>query len=236
MSAPHPPLLPHHPSTFSAVGGDGDGGDDPAKNRPRKSSHEADAAAAVGNEDDENEEGEEAAPPKQQQQQQQQQRRRRRIPEGPLQCPVCGRTFKSAKALHGHMRCHPERNWRGVTPPTTATTVRLGEKEAAADSLMLLSAQPQDQAEEEGGRFRFGTRQALGGHRASHRSKIGCYMKGKEGVSSGEEEEGLQEERQDRRRRRRRQRPTKERQWVVDLNLPPPPEDDNKDEQSPPPP
>nr|CAD1830628.1 unnamed protein product [Ananas comosus var. bracteatus] len=146
MSAPHPPLLPHHPSTFSAVGGGGDGGDDPAKNRPRKSSHEADAAAAVGNEDDENEEGEEAAPPKQQQQQ----RRRRRIPEGPLQCPVCGRTFKSAKALHGHMRCHPERNWRGVTPPTTAITVRLGEKEAAADSLMLLSAQPQDQAEEEG--------------------------------------------------------------------------------------
>ncbi|KAJ8621748.1 hypothetical protein MRB53_030277 [Persea americana] len=29
-------------------------------------------------------------------------------------CSVCRRDFKSMKSLSGHMRCHPERSWRGI--------------------------------------------------------------------------------------------------------------------------
>ncbi|KAL5569089.1 hypothetical protein UlMin_025664 [Ulmus minor] len=32
-------------------------------------------------------------------------------------CRVCGREFGSWKALFGHMRSHPERQWRGAFPP-----------------------------------------------------------------------------------------------------------------------
>ncbi|GAB4845840.1 hypothetical protein Ancab_024844 [Ancistrocladus abbreviatus] len=32
-------------------------------------------------------------------------------------CGICGKGFMSVKALHGHMRCHPERDWRGMLPP-----------------------------------------------------------------------------------------------------------------------
>lgn len=32
-------------------------------------------------------------------------------------CSMCGKNFPSMKSLFGHMRCHPERAWRGIQPP-----------------------------------------------------------------------------------------------------------------------
>ncbi|KAI3755956.1 hypothetical protein L1987_55766 [Smallanthus sonchifolius] len=46
--------------------------------------------------------------------------------EGKPSCSQCGKTFPSMKSLFGHMRCHPERVWRGILPPpnTAAVTAR----------------------------------------------------------------------------------------------------------------
>ncbi|RVW18776.1 hypothetical protein CK203_107738 [Vitis vinifera] len=35
-------------------------------------------------------------------------------------CPVCSKSFRSKKAVYGHMRCHPDREWRGINPPPSA--------------------------------------------------------------------------------------------------------------------
>ncbi|KAJ8461293.1 hypothetical protein OPV22_034219 [Ensete ventricosum] len=35
-------------------------------------------------------------------------------------CPECGKTFPSEKSLFGHLRCHPERDYRGAIPPPGA--------------------------------------------------------------------------------------------------------------------
>ncbi|XP_065015487.1 zinc finger protein ZAT9-like [Musa acuminata AAA Group] len=35
-------------------------------------------------------------------------------------CPECGKTFPSDKSLFGHLRCHPERDYRGAIPPPGA--------------------------------------------------------------------------------------------------------------------
>ncbi|XP_077236593.1 C2H2 type zinc finger transcription factor family [Tasmannia lanceolata] len=37
-------------------------------------------------------------------------------------CSLCGKTFPSMKSLFGHMRCHPERDWRGIHPPQRNTS------------------------------------------------------------------------------------------------------------------
>lgn len=33
-------------------------------------------------------------------------------------CELCGKNFPSNKSLFGHMRCHPDRDWRGMKPPS----------------------------------------------------------------------------------------------------------------------
>ncbi|KAJ8497446.1 hypothetical protein OPV22_007998 [Ensete ventricosum] len=97
----------------------------------------------------------------------------------PHQCHVCGRTFRSAKSLHGHMRSHPARKWRGAVPPS----MRPGFEQEAADSLLLLSGAGVAQQRKyvcDGCQQEFDTRQALGGHRASHRNRKGCYARAQE--------------------------------------------------------
>ncbi|CAA2978479.1 zinc finger protein ZAT3-like [Olea europaea var. sylvestris] len=153
-------------------------------------------------------------------------------------CSECGKKFWSWKALFGHMRCHPERQWRGINPPpnirrleTTATAVSTDREgtasgvteedhEVATCLLMLANGCSASASEspsvtnvcstgmlesDSGGgggvvgveNFRFecssckkvfGSHQALGGHRASHKNVKGCYAINKN-PEIGEEEE-----------------------------------------------
>ncbi|XP_042453197.1 zinc finger protein ZAT2-like [Zingiber officinale] len=54
-------------------------------------------------------------------------------------CPECGKSFPSNKSLYGHLRCHPERDYRGVNRPLAFQIDDYVDPEVVAGMLLLSS-------------------------------------------------------------------------------------------------
>ncbi|URE38831.1 hypothetical protein MUK42_36328 [Musa troglodytarum] len=99
-------------------------------------------------------------------------------------CPECGKSFPSDKSLFGHLRCHPERDYRGVNPPQEARrksgasptakrpSAKRGQQRRKTEQVELAN---EPGTSDRARRYRcslcsktFSSHQALGGHRASH--------------------------------------------------------------------
>ena len=51
---------------------------------------------------------------------------------GDVECPECGKFFKNDKSMFGHLRSHPNRGYKGATPPVRK--LKLSPETAAASS------------------------------------------------------------------------------------------------------
>ncbi|KAK3427409.1 hypothetical protein EUGRSUZ_F03645 [Eucalyptus grandis] len=54
-------------------------------------------------------------------------------------CVICGKSFPSIKSLYGHMRSHPEREWRGIQPPSAAAA-KQSSPSTVSDSVVVRKA------------------------------------------------------------------------------------------------
>ncbi|XP_027172153.1 uncharacterized protein LOC113771788 [Coffea eugenioides] len=60
-------------------------------------------------------------------------------------CSICGKDFPSRKSLFGHMRCHPDREWRGMEPPKEQGKIPREHPQ----SLSILDDDDEEEEEEE---------------------------------------------------------------------------------------
>ncbi|XP_015694606.1 uncharacterized protein LOC107304538 [Oryza brachyantha] len=57
---------------------------------------------------------------------------------GEVECPVCGKRFRNDKSMFGHLRSHPNRGYKGATPPLNLSTTPSSSLPAAVDDTLLL--------------------------------------------------------------------------------------------------
>uniref|UniRef100_A0ACD5ZS87 Uncharacterized protein n=1 Tax=Avena sativa TaxID=4498 RepID=A0ACD5ZS87_AVESA len=73
---------------------------------------------------------------------------------GDVQCPECGKHFRSNKSMFGHLRSHPDRGYKGATPPPAkprllsppVDTGRPVASQIAQDQSVNVKREPHDQS------------------------------------------------------------------------------------------